>query len=143
MIDRSENERRAALRLAYKRYRESPKGKARDARRLADPTVRERQRARSKTPHGKALARRKALLKRYGITVRQYDIMFALQDGLCVGCGRPPKTRRLAVEHDHKSKRVRGLACHNCNRYLIAKNTAETARWLVAYLSSEFDGRTL
>lgn len=95
------------------------------------------------THNGKSVQRRLKLLAKYGLTPRQYDIMFALQDGKCVGCGRPPKTRRLAVEHDHKTKRVRGLACHNCNRHLIAKNTAESARWLVAYLSSEFDGRTL
>lgn len=92
---------------------------------------------------GRASKRARLLMQKYGITVAQYDKMFALQDGKCVGCGRPPKTRRLAVEHDHKTKRVRGLACHNCNRHLIAKNTAETARWLVAYLSSDFDGRNL
>jgi hypothetical protein len=116
--DRCENDRRRALKNA-------------------------RQRRYGVTHKGKAARRRDAMLQRYGITVQQYDKMFALQDGKCVGCGRPPKTRRLSVEHDHKSKRVRGLACHNCNRHLIAKNTAETARWLVAYLSSEFDGRTL
>jgi Recombination endonuclease VII len=116
--DRCENERRRALKNA-------------------------RQRRYGMTHKGKAARRRDALLKKYGITQRQYDLMFALQDGKCVGCGRPPKTRRLAVEHDHKTKRVRGLACHNCNRHLIGKNTADTARWLVAYLSSDFDGRTL
>lgn len=116
--DRCENDRKAALRRERnRRYVASHKGKTAD--------------------------RRSKLLAKYGITPAQYDKMFALQDGKCVGCGRPPKTRRLAVEHDHKTKRVRGLACHNCNRHLIGKNTAETARWLVAYLSSEFDGRTL
>lgn len=116
--DRCENERKAALRKTHdRRYDASYKRK----------TAR----------------RRTKLLKKYDITPEQYDKMFALQDGKCVGCGRPPKNVRLSVEHDHKTKRVRGLACHNCNRHLIGKNTAETARWLVAYLSSEFDGRTL
>lgn len=96
-----------------------------------------------KTHKGREAYRRKRLKKKYGITVAQYDKMFALQDGKCVGCGRPPKTKRLAVEHDHRTGRVRGLACHHCNRYLIAKNTVETARWLVAYLGDDFDGRNL
>ena len=116
--DRCENDRKLALRKA-------------------------RSRRYSRSHKGKTTNRRVRLLAKYGLTPRQYDVMFALQDGKCVGCGRPPKTRRLAVEHDHKTKRVRGLACHNCNRHLIGKNTAETARWLVAYLSSDFDGRTL
>jgi len=135
LLDRCENERKAALRkITNRRYNTSEKGKV--AKMLA--------RLRYNASHkGKTGARRAKLLARYGITTAQYDMMFALQDGKCVGCGRPPKTRRLAVEHDHKTGRVRGLACHNCNRHLIAKNTAETARWLVAYLSSDFDGRTL
>lgn len=126
-VDQSEQARRLALQK--QRYRRSAKGQA---------TL-----LRQKGHASRAVQRRLKLLKKYGITVRQYDLMFALQDGKCVGCGRPPKTRRLAVEHDHHTGRVRGLACHNCNRHLIAKNTAETARWLVAYLSSDFDGRNL
>lgn len=133
--ERSENQRKLALKAARnRRYKTSAKGKA------AQYRARKRH---AETHHGKQTQRRVKMLARYGITIAQYDKMFALQDGKCVGCGRPPKTKRLAVEHDHKTGRVRGLACHHCNRQLIARNTAETARWLVAYLSSEFDGRTL
>ncbi len=80
----------------------------------------------------------------YGITVEQYDTMFKLGHGVCWICERPPKKYRLAVDHDHKPpKRVRGLACHQCNRYRIGRNTAETARKVLAYLESDFDGRNL
>lgn len=83
------------------------------------------------------------LLRNYGITAEQYDAMLARQGGGCVICGRPPKKKRLAVEHDHKTKRVRGLACWRCNKYCIGINTVATARIVLAYLESEFDGRKL
>lgn len=82
-------------------------------------------------------------LKKYGLTVQQYEAMLLGQGGKCAICRRPPKTRRLHVEHDHKTKRVRGLTCHFCNRQIIAKNTLATARLLVAYLESDFDGRRI
>lgn len=33
----------------------------------------------------------------------------------CFICGSPPDTRRLHVDHCHKTERVRGLLCLNCN----------------------------
>lgn len=89
------------------------------------------------------LQRRVRSLARFGLTVEQYDLMLKRQGGKCICCGRPPKRLRLAVEHDHKTGRVRGLACHQCNRHIIGRNTAATAEWLFIYLSSTFDGRKL
>lgn len=83
-------------------------------------------------------------LAQFGITVEQYDAMLKRQGGVCAICGRPPKKKRLAVEHDHgPTKRVRGLACHQCNRNKIGANTADSARRVLAYLESDFDGRNL
>jgi hypothetical protein len=65
--------------------------------------------------------RERALKKKYGITVADYDRMLEAQNGVCWICKRPPKTRRLAVDHDHKKKgreSVRALLCHRCNRGL-------------------------
>jgi len=140
-IDRCENDRKAAL-SRFIRYNRSEAGRKRNEKYFATEKAKEKQKRYNRS-HAAKVRDRKKRLKAFGLTTRQYDLMFALQDGKCVGCGRPPKTRRLAVEHDHKTGRVRGLACHRCNRQLIAQNTAETARWLVAYLSSDFDGRTL
>ncbi len=90
------------------------------------------------------LRRALELRRNYGITIAQYDRMFLRQGGLCAVCGRPPKTKRLSVDHDHgPTKRVRGLACHTCNQYRIGKNTAATARLVLAYLESDFDGRAI
>lgn len=87
--------------------------------------------------------RDRRLRRIYGLSEAQYDKMLARQGGTCALCGRPPKTRRLHVEHNHKTKQVRGLTCHFCNRQIIARNTLQTARRLVAYLDSDFDGRKI
>jgi hypothetical protein len=57
------------------------------------------------------------LKRRYGITIEQYDTMVEKQGGLCAICGKPPNGRwkRLAVDHCHKTGKVRGLLCHACN----------------------------
>lgn len=90
------------------------------------------------------------LKSEYGITPEQYDKMFFMQKGKCPIClaqiYKSGATHRRAspVDHDHgPSKRVRGLACFGCNRYRIGRNTVETAKRLVKYLESTFDGREL
>lgn len=62
--------------------------------------------------------RERYLLKTYNITEDDYERLLAAHQGNCWICGRPPKNRRLHVEHDHKTGRVRGLACWHCNRGL-------------------------
>jgi hypothetical protein len=72
-----------------------------------------------------------------GITDDEYAGMLAEQGGGCAICGAPPKTRRLHVDHDHKTGRVRGLLCHRCNRALPVWITAawllKAARYLLAW----------
>lgn len=91
-----------------------------------------------------------APFSKYGITQAQWLKMYELQDGHCATCPNPiykpgnKEGKRAAhVDHDHKTGRVRGLTCHFCNRFRIARNTAETARRVYAYLLSSFDGRSL
>jgi hypothetical protein len=62
--------------------------------------------------------RRKPRAAQLGVTDAEYARLLAAQGGGCAICGNPPKTRRLHVDHDHKTKRVRGLLCHRCNRAL-------------------------
>jgi Recombination endonuclease VII len=56
--------------------------------------------------------------KQLGVSDDEYARMLAAQNGGCAICGSPPKTRRLHVDHDHASGKVRGLLCHRCNRAL-------------------------
>jgi len=53
-----------------------------------------------------------------------YDRLLALQGGRCAICRCTPRTRRLAVDHDHQSGYVRGLLCSasegaSCNKGLL------------------------
>jgi hypothetical protein len=52
---------------------------------------------------------------RYGITPEDYDRMLVEQGGVCAICLRPPGKRRLHVDHDHETGKVRALLCSRCN----------------------------
>lgn len=82
-------------------------------------------------------ARRKHRLKSdYGITQEDYADMWEAQDGKCAICGGVNKDGRLLlVDHDHKTGKVRGLLCHNCNVMLgNAKDKVEVLAAGIAYL---------
>lgn len=69
---------------------------------------------------------RKVTLRRSaGITLEGYEIIFAIQKGLCAICQKPEtqkdnlgRTKNLSVDHCHRTKQVRGLLCNNCNKGL-------------------------
>lgn len=68
------------------------------------------------------------LKDRYGVTKEQYEQMLANQNGVCGICKKPCKTnQRLAVDHCHKTGRVRGLLCKSCNMSL---GVVEKDGWL-------------
>jgi hypothetical protein len=49
----------------------------------------------------------------------EYADMLAHQDGCCAICQAVCTTgRRLAVDHEHSSGRIRGLLCFRCNTSL-------------------------
>lgn len=63
-------------------------------------------------------AMRKYRFKKYGLTVEQYDAMFAAQGGKCAICGTTTPRADVAdfcVDHDHETGAVRGLLCFACN----------------------------
>lgn len=75
----------------------------------------------------------------YGLDEETYRQMLHWQGGRCYICRRlPRKGRRLAVDHDHQTGKVRGLLCSNdewgCNRAVLGViTTLEMARRVVAY----------
>ena len=55
-------------------------------------------------------------LRKYGLTHSQYESMLASQGGLCAICDEPCKTgHNLAIDHCHKTGKVRQLLCVECN----------------------------
>lgn len=59
------------------------------------------------------------LLRKYGISLGDYDQMYEQQSGQCAICEteKAPRGRdRLVVDHCHTTGKVRGLLCHKCNR---------------------------
>lgn len=66
------------------------------------------------------------LKNRYGITIEEYYEIYEKQGGVCSICKnketsidkKTMKTKRLSVDHDHKTGVVRGLLCINCNHAL-------------------------
>lgn len=59
------------------------------------------------------------LKSQYGITLEEFEQMSREQDHLCAVCGKPETAyKRLSVDHCHKTKRIRGLLCHRCNKGL-------------------------
>lgn len=57
--------------------------------------------------------RNQQFLREYGITAAQVDAMKAEQNHCCALCGKPAK--KLCVDHDHQTKRVRAMLCCKCN----------------------------
>ena len=89
--------------------------------------------------------RNKTLLNKYGITLEQYDAMLIDQDYLCAICKQPEqmlhkeKPKRLCVDHDHKTGKVRGLLCQRCNTTLGRyEDNPELMKNLISYLLESF-----
>jgi hypothetical protein len=57
------------------------------------------------------------LKQKYGITLEQYDAMLMNQDGKCPICdGNLGEKHRIAIDHDHKTGKVRELLHFRCNQ---------------------------
>lgn len=87
---------------------------------------------------------RVAELKRYGLTLEDYQALLEAQKGVCAVCHQPEtrktkagKVAPLHVDHDHQTGQVRSLLCHRCNMALgYVREDPEVARALVAYIES-------
>jgi hypothetical protein len=74
-------------------------------------------------------------LKRYGITLDDYELRLKQQKGLCAVCFEPPKRRRLGVDHDHITGKIRGLVHNQCNVLLgMAADNPELLERAARYL---------
>lgn len=86
----------------------------------------------------KVETRERHLVRKYGVTLADYDAMLAAQGGKCAVCLTTPDTQRYGVfhvDHCHASGAVRGLLCRGCNNVLgvVNDDPAALAR-AIAYL---------
>lgn len=68
------------------------------------------------------------------------------QKGLCAICETPQDAakRRFAIDHCHKSGKVRGILCSNCNSALgMFKDSIPMMKRAITYLCQPTDGRPL
>lgn len=98
---------------------------------------------RQQNPDGK---RAYDLKRLFGITIDDYERLFSEQHGVCAICKHAeriidPRTgelRRLAVDHCHERKQVRGLLCADCNKALGAfQDDPSLLRAAIEYLTKE------
>lgn len=106
-------------------YEKSPKRKLYNA----SPARVAARAARAKTPIGKLIQKRSAArwfvsssgrtrtLKRlYNLTLEEWETMFNGQGRACAICKTlDPGHKWWCTDHDHKTKKVRGVLCHKCN----------------------------
>lgn len=73
----------------------------------------------------------------FGLTLAAYHAMREQQKNRCAICRRlqSGRCKRLAVDHDHKTKRIRALLCSRCNRALgLLRDNISLVRKALAYL---------
>ena len=82
-------------------------------------------------------ARHRYYEKTYGLTLEEYEKILEAQQGKCFIC-QGGSTKNLAVDHNHKNGRVRGLLCTPCNSILARwKDDPQAVRRALLYLASD------
>lgn len=86
-----------------------------------------------------------SLQRDYGISSAQFEAMLLVQNGLCAVCGVPDGSersnnngsKRLSVDHDHKTGVVRGLLCSSCNKGIgLLMDNSDLLRLAATYLET-------
>jgi hypothetical protein len=120
----SEEERRHAIYLRKKAWREANPEKARAS---VDVFY-------AKNPHAR---KERHLQKKYNITLEQRNNLLTLQGNVCALCSCPHPNRDgdWAVDHDHRTGMVRGILCHHCNAGLgLLKDDPKLLREAARYV---------
>lgn len=94
-------------------------------------------------PENKLKFKDQTLRRTFGIGIEDYNILFINQNGLCAICNNPQVSTRnksLAIDHSHKSGKIRGLLCDNCNRAIgLLKDDIAILKSAIRYLEGNND----
>lgn len=86
----------------------------------------------------KRKGKNRALIKAFNIDLEEYERMLSYQGGKCAICKRPSflLDRSLAVDHCHKTGKIRKLLCSRCNLVLgHIDDNIEILESMVKYLT--------
>jgi hypothetical protein len=73
-------------------------------------------------------------LRKLGLSHNDYVVMWNAQGGVCAACNISGS--RLVIDHDHRTNKVRGLLCLNCNTALgMVHDNVIALQHLIAYLT--------
>ncbi len=109
------------------------------------PCKQEKQREYYTSDKGRLHIRKMNLKWTYGITLEQYNEMFEQQNGVCAICGKLETAilnnavKRLSVDHNHKTGKVRALLCHTCNMYVGMVENKQLVKRINKYLKGHSD----
>lgn len=77
-------------------------------------------------------------LKKYGITLEEWKQILERQGNACAICG--DRKAKLVIDHSHKTNKVRGLLCNQCNTGLgCFKDNRRSLRNAELYLLGLYD----
>lgn len=117
---RNRDRRRATMKAYYEAHAEEERERTRRWR----EENKDRLQAYRRSPDRKQAnveGQRRRRLASHGLTPDAYDRMLEDQGGGCAICGTTDTGRRtgvFAIDHDHRTGRVRGLLCSSCNNGL-------------------------
>lgn len=85
--------------------------------------------------YNKSTQKKRHLKHNYNISLEQYNELLINANFQCEICGSKEK---LCVDHNHKTNRVRGILCLNCNFMIgISKDDIELLEKGIQYLHSK------
>lgn len=63
--------------------------------------------------------------------------LIAKHGNYCALCNkhRSAFTKNLSIDHNHKTNKIRGLLCYRCNKFLVGRQTIESTKKILDYLS--------
>lgn len=144
-VYRQEWARRNQDKIAARKVGRRDRDRARRRILATDPTFLEKKRAYERAwrarnkPKEAGYYRKYRLRAEYGLTLEEYSVLSIAQGHKCALCRRPDsgraKWKGLVVDHDHHTRRVRALLCHQCNMVLgHANDNAALLRRMADYI---------
>lgn len=102
-----------------------------------------------KTPEYKEKIWANKITYRYGITYSEYIKLLELQNNRCAICSKTVEEakgrskKKLVIDHCHKTHKIRGLLCSNCNSALgLLGDNLSILEAAVCYLKNSFEGES-